>query len=97
MLRAAVSGALDAARAIDARTIAFPAISAGIYGYPVPEATAVLASEVVRWLDANPGAVAEAVLVALDGAVADLFRSGVAGAISPNGWSFDTTWSRPLR
>ena len=38
-LRAAVCGALDAAADVGARSLAFPAISAGIYGYPPDEAT----------------------------------------------------------
>ncbi|MDJ0925926.1 MAG: glutamate racemase, partial [Acidimicrobiia bacterium] len=39
LLRSAVKAALDAAADVGARSVAFPAISAGIYGYPVAEAT----------------------------------------------------------
>lgn len=77
LLRAAVSGALRAAQRIGAKTIAFPAISAGIYGYPVDEATGVLADEVVCWLDVNPGVIDEVVLVALDESVAERFWTGL--------------------
>ena len=34
-------------------TVAFPAISCGIYGYPVAEATRIAVGEVRRWLDEN--------------------------------------------
>jgi len=36
-------------------TLAFPAISCGIYGYPIPEATAIAVRETRAELDANPG------------------------------------------
>lgn len=35
-------------------TIAFPAISCGIYGYPIPEAAAISVREVSQFLDTNP-------------------------------------------
>ena len=34
-------------------TVAFPAISCGIYGYPVEAATRIAVGEVRRWLDEN--------------------------------------------
>jgi glutamate racemase len=80
LLRAAVAGALDAALRVGARTVALPAISAGIYGYPVAEATAVLADAVVGWLARHPGAIDEVLLVALDPTVAEHFRAGVSTA-----------------
>ena len=82
LLRAAVGAALDAARDVGARSVAFPAISAGIYGYPVPAATAVLADEVVTWLREHPGAIDEVRLVAFDREVADLFEQGLAAALT---------------
>lgn len=36
------------------KTLAFPAISCGIYGYPIPEATAIAVRETQAALDANP-------------------------------------------
>lgn len=35
-------------------TIAFPAISCGIYGYPIPEAAAIAVREVSQFLDTHP-------------------------------------------
>lgn len=35
-------------------TIAFPAISCGVYGYPIPEAARIATSTVATFLDAHP-------------------------------------------
>jgi glutamate racemase len=80
MLRAAVSGALAAAAELGVASVSFPAISAGIYGYPVDRATAVLADEVIEWLADHPDVLDEVLLVARDRSVAEDFRSGVAEA-----------------
>lgn len=78
LLRAAVSAALDRAAELSARSIAFPAISAGIFGYPRAEATAVIAAEATRWLDDHPGGLDRVVLVGFDQATAADFRAGIA-------------------
>jgi O-acetyl-ADP-ribose deacetylase (regulator of RNase III) len=46
-LRAAYRGSLELATELGCRTIAFPAISCGIYGYPIEDA-AQIAAEAVR-------------------------------------------------
>ena len=82
LLRAAVTAALEAAVAADARSIAFPAISAGIYGYPMAEAAAVLGDEVVRWVDRHPGALDEVRLVGFNEEAAEHLRTGLGRARS---------------
>jgi putative ATPase len=77
LLRAAAAGALDAAVTVGARSVAFPAISAGIYGYPLVEATAVLADEVVRWLARNPGSIDEVRLIGFNEAATQYLQAGV--------------------
>jgi putative ATPase len=76
-LRAAVRAALDAAAAEGDRSVAFPAISAGIFGYPRAEATRVIADEVVRWVEAHPDALDEVRLVGYDEATAGDFAAGL--------------------
>lgn len=44
---------LNLARENGVRTIAFPAISTGVYGYPVMEATKVAVDTVRKWLTDN--------------------------------------------
>jgi glutamate racemase len=82
LLRAAVAGALDAAAEIRARSVAFPAISAGIYGYPIDAATAVLADEAFRWLRRNPARIDEILLVGYNEVAAGHLERGLARAAS---------------
>ena len=77
LLRLAVAAALDAAEELELTSVAFPAISAGVYGYPLDEATSVLTDEVVRWVAGHPDVFAEVRLVALDPQVADRFAAGL--------------------
>jgi O-acetyl-ADP-ribose deacetylase (regulator of RNase III) len=76
-LRRAVTAALDAALRLEASSVALPAISAGIYGYPPEEATLVIASEVAAWLGAHPGSFTDVRLVAFGATTADAFRAAL--------------------
>lgn len=78
LLRGAVRAALDAADDLGARSIALPAISAGIFGYPPPDATAVIAAACAEWAREGPEHLADVQLVGFDDATADLFATGIA-------------------
>ncbi len=54
-----------------AQTIAFPAISCGVYGYPLPAAAEIAVNEVINFLDSNQS-LEQVVLVCFD---AEVFRS----------------------
>ncbi len=82
LLRAAVRAALDAGAEAGSRTMAFPAISAGIFGYPRPEATRIIAGEVAAWLRENPGRLDEVRLVGFDEDSAGDFAAAVASPAS---------------
>ena len=60
--------------------MALPALSAGIFGYPLAEAAAVIASECVDWARAHPGSLEEIRLVGYDRAAASAFAAGLAAA-----------------
>lgn len=45
---------LEVAIANDVRTIAFPAISCGVYGYPIPEAAAIAVRTVIEFVQKHP-------------------------------------------
>lgn len=66
LLATAVEAALDAAHAAGCRSVAMPAISAGVYGYPLREATRVIATTAARWTRAHPDAMDEILLVGFD-------------------------------
>ncbi len=79
-LRLAVTAALDAAASLGARSVALPAISAGIYGYPRPAATAVIASEVLTWTSSREHGLERVLLVGYDAAAARDFAEGLERA-----------------
>ena len=74
LLAEAVVAALEAAALAGCRRVAMPAISAGIFGYPRPEACRVIVETCRRWLDEHPGLVSRVDLVGFDTEAADDFR-----------------------
>jgi len=73
LLSSAHRRSLEVARDLGARTVAFPAISCGIYGYP-PELAAPVAMEAVRLFEAEFETIT---FVFLDGALREVFaRAG---------------------
>jgi putative ATPase len=79
LLRAAVTAALEAAANHGFRTVAIPAISAGIFGYPLRQATRVIACVAAAWARERTG-VDEIVLVGFDAGTAEAFAAGLAEA-----------------
>ena len=74
LLAQAVVAALDAAALSGCRSVALPAISAGIFGYPRPEACRVIVETCRRWLEEHPGLLARIDLVGFDADAAGDFR-----------------------
>jgi O-acetyl-ADP-ribose deacetylase (regulator of RNase III) len=66
------------------RTIAFPAISTGIYGYPLDQATAI-AVHTVREELARPGTVEEVVFACFDEGTVEAYRGEGVSAGGPTG------------
>jgi O-acetyl-ADP-ribose deacetylase (regulator of RNase III) len=80
LLRSTVQAALDAAVDHGFSTIALPAISAGIFGYPMPEATRVIASEAAAWAAAHPDDLSDIRLVGFGDDVVGGFGTGLEAA-----------------
>jgi O-acetyl-ADP-ribose deacetylase (regulator of RNase III) len=78
-LASAYRTSLDLARAEGARTVSIPAISCGIYGYPIDEAAAIAVSTVRTWLDDEPGSVEEVTFVLFSEATLAAFERALAG------------------
>jgi len=65
---------LELARTEDLRSIAFPAISCGVYGYPIDAAAEIAVREVRAFLDAH-GLPERVLLVAFDAIMHDVFAA----------------------
>ncbi|HXM43751.1 MAG TPA: O-acetyl-ADP-ribose deacetylase [Bryobacteraceae bacterium] len=61
-----------------ARSVSFPAIGTGVYGYPLREAAAIAVGEVARHLERAECGVAEAVFVLFDRQAYEAFAQAVA-------------------
>ncbi len=66
LLRAAYTSCLELAREMGARTMAFPSISTGAYGYPVREAAPVALAAVQDWIARFPDALEWVAFVLFD-------------------------------
>ena len=53
-LRSCYWNSLELAKAHDLHSIAFPAISTGVYGYPMEEAAEIVVETLEAWFQANP-------------------------------------------
>lgn len=62
-LAACYHNSLDVAAANDCRSIAFPNISTGVYGFPLRLAAETAVSAVQTWVEGSPGALDEIVFV----------------------------------
>lgn len=76
LLAACYRNCLELAVAHGVRTIAFPAISCGVYGYPLDEAAAIAVREVRQFL-AGDDRVAAVYLVCFGGEVLEAYREAL--------------------
>ena len=79
LLAAATLAAVDLAGEIEAASLAIPAISAGIYGYPPDEATAVIAETVADQVAREPTGLRSVRLVGFDDSMTVRFAGALAG------------------
>lgn len=73
-LAACYHNSLDVAAANDCRTIAFPNISTGVYGFPLRLAAETAVSAVQTWVEENPDTVDEIVFVCFNDENHDLYE-----------------------
>jgi glutamate racemase len=77
LLAAAVLAALETASEIEEASAAIPAISAGIYGYPADEATAVIAASADAYLGEDDGTLRSVRLVGFDAIMTEGFAAAI--------------------
>lgn len=75
LLASAYRAALDIARREGVRSIAFPAISTGIYGYPLGDATHVAVETVRKSLTDPAGSVEEVIFACFNDAALDAYAA----------------------
>jgi len=78
LLTAAVLAVLDTATEIEATSVALPAISAGIYGYPADDATAVITDGVVGYLAEQDTTLRSVRLVGFDPVMTKRFAAAIS-------------------
>jgi len=68
---------LDLAKANDLHSIAFPAISTGVYGYPKGDAAQLAIKTVMAWLDANADYEIEVIFSCFDERTKSLYETNL--------------------
>lgn len=80
LLASAYRASLDLARTHGLASVAFPAISTGVYGYPLDKAAAVAVTTVRAWLEQHPDVVRQVVFACFNQAALDAYRAAGVGS-----------------
>ena len=78
-LRSAVRSALEVATQLGLKSVALPAISTGIFGYPKEEGTKVILDEVLKFLKERETTLEEVRLTNIDEETSNLFLKHIKG------------------
>lgn len=82
LLARAWTRSLEVGTAAGARTIAFPAIATGAYGFPMDRAAAVSSGALVAFVRAHPDALDEVRVVLFDPAAVPVWRSALRASLA---------------
>ena len=66
---------LDLAKEHDVHSIAFPAISTGVYGYPLEDATAIAVKTVAQWLEDHADYAMQVIVCCFDARTAQAYQT----------------------
>ena len=80
LLRDCYQNSLDLAKEHGIHSIAFPAISTGVYGYPLEEAVSIAVETVGAWLEGHPDYPLTVVMSCFSQRAWELYRSALEGA-----------------
>lgn len=76
-LASAVLAALEATAEMGAGSVALPAISCGVFGYPVAEATRIIAATAATWIATTPDVELDIHLIGYDAELAGALQAGL--------------------
>ena len=68
---------LDLAKEHDVHSIAFPAISTGVYGYPLEDATEIAVKTVAQWLEAHADYAMQVIFCCFDARTERVYQTKV--------------------
>ncbi|MCH5347733.1 MAG: O-acetyl-ADP-ribose deacetylase [Oscillospiraceae bacterium] len=74
MLSNCYRNSLDLARDNDIHSIAFPAISTGVYGYPLDKAVPIAADTIIKWLEDNKDYEMNVILSCFDAVTYNMYQ-----------------------
>ena len=74
LLAGAYTSAMDEARRVGAKSIAFPALSTGIYGYPLEEATRIAVGTISKYVQEHKSSFVAVDFVCFDDKTLDLYN-----------------------
>ena len=66
---------LNLAKEHDVHSIAFPAISTGVYGYPLEDATEIAVKTVAQWLEAHADYAMQVIFCCFDARTAQVYQT----------------------
>ena len=66
---------LDLAKEHEVHSIAFPAISTGVYGYPLEDATEIAVKTVAQWLEAHADYAMQVIFCCFDARTAQVYQT----------------------
>ncbi len=69
---------MELAKENDLHSIAFPAISTGIYGYPLEDATKIAVSEVKAWIKDNPDYEIDVIFCCFDSHTEEVYKKALS-------------------
>ena len=79
LLASCYRNCLEVASENDIRSIAFPSISTGVYGYPVAKAAKVAVETVRKYIADNPGKIDKVVWVLFDDRTFAVYQAAISG------------------
>lgn len=83
-LEQAVQSALEVAETLGLQSVALPAISTGIFGFPIEAAIPCIFNSIQAFLSQNPGSIEDVILCEINSEKAEQIRLIISGLLAPS-------------